>query len=391
MKIAYFTDTYTPEVNGVANTLAKLSSYFEQKNVKHAFFAPAYNNNDGIMEPDVLSQSKRVHRFSGVRVKISPESCMAFPRTALINSLCDDFRPDIVHVTTEFGIGFRGVKYATSRKLPLVMSCHTDFCKYLKYFDLDPLEVIAEKYFRWLYSFSDKILVPSKNTLEKLKEKDYKNLGIWTRGIDTTKFNAGFRSKDVRKMLGAGDKFAFLYVGRLSPEKGLHLLIRAIREINNRFPGKAIFIFTGDGPYAEKIQQAGLNNVKMTGFKHGQELSEIYASCDCFAFPSGTETFGNTPLEAMASGLPVVGINGGGVTDFLTHDYNALLSGENNQYTFTKNLISIMENADLRNRLSENAVNTAISRNWENIFDNLLKDYMEVVEKRSSASSRRAS
>jgi len=391
MKIAYFTDTYAPEVNGVANTLGKLSDYLERKNIKHAFFAPAYNNRDGIMEPDVLSQNKRIHRFSGVRVKMSPESCMAFPRVALINGICDAFDPDLIHVTTEFGIGYRGLKYATSRKLPLIMSCHTDFCKYLKYFDLDPLEAIAEKYLKWFYSFSDKTLVPSKHTLEKLKEKEYNNLGLWTRGIDTSKFNAGFRSNEVRKMLGAGDKFAFLYVGRLSPEKGLRLLIHAINEINSRFPGKAVFIFTGDGPYAEKIQQAGFDNVKMTGFKHGKELSEIYASCDCFAFPSGTETFGNTALEAMASGLPVVGINGGGVTDFLTHDFNALLSGENNQYTFTNNLISIMEDRILRNSLSENAVKTAISRKWDYIFDNLLKDYMEVIEKRTSTSSRRAS
>ena len=271
MKIAYYTDTLAPEVNGVANTLGKLSDYLERKSIRHTFFAPDYRKDD-IEEPDMLSGLKRVHRFPGVRVKVSPESCVAFPRAALINSLCDEFSPDLIHVTTEFGIGYRGLKYATSRKLPLVMSSHTDFCNYLKYFDLDPLEVIAEKYLKWFYSFSDKTLVPSKHTLEKLKEKNYKNLGIWTRGIDTSKFNAGFRSTEVRKMLGTGDKFAFLYVGRLSPEKGLHLMIPAIREINNRFPGKAVFVFTGDGPYAEKIQQAGFENVIMTGFAHNKDF-----------------------------------------------------------------------------------------------------------------------
>jgi len=345
MRVAIFTDTLAPEVNGVANTLDKLSRYFERKSIKHAFFAPDYKKN-GISGLDTLSEAKRVHRFPGVRVKISPESCIAFPRGPLINNLCDDFAPDLVHVTTEFGIGYKGLKYATSRKLPLIMSCHTDYCKYLKHFDLGSLETLAEKYLKWFYSFSDKTLAPSRHTLEKLKEKNYRNVGIWTRGIDTDKFSAGYRSRKVRKMLGAGDKFTFLYVGRLSPEKGLRLLIHAISEINNRFPDKAVFVFTGDGPYAEKIRKAGFDNVVMTGFKHGKELSEIYASCDCFAFPSGTETFGNTPLEAMASGLPVVGINGGGVTEFLTHGHNALLSGENKYSLVRETVVDLTYRVD---------------------------------------------
>jgi len=390
MRIAFFTDTLAPEVNGVANTLGKLSNYLEKKSIKHAFFAPDYRKED-IKEPDMISEMKRIHRFSGVKIKISPESCMSFPRATIINSLCDDFKPDIIHTTTEFGIGYRGLKYATSRDLPLIMSCHTDFCKYLKYFDLEQFETLVEKYLKWFYSFSDKTLVPSKHTLIKLKEKKYENLGIWTRGIDTRKFNAGFRSKEIRNMLGTGDKFAFLYVGRLSPEKGLHLLIHAIREINSRFPGKAAFVFTGDGPYAEKVRHTGFDNVIITGFKHDKELSEIYASCDCFAFPSGTETFGNTPLEAMASGLPVVGINEGGVTDFLTHGFNAVLSGENDQEAFTQNLISIMENKILHKTLSENALSTALSRDWDSIFDILLEDYMTVIEKRGAASVKLAS
>jgi len=131
--------------------------------------------------------------------------------------------------------------------------------------------------------------------------------------------------------------------------------------------------------------------VIMTGFKYDKELSEIYASCDCFAFPSGTETFGNTALEAMASGLPVVGINGGGVTDFLTHGFNAILSGENDQETFTQNLISIMEDKALRNTLSDNAVNTALLRDWDRIFDTLLEDYMSVIQKKDATFKKRAS
>ena len=391
MKVAFFTDTFVPEVNGVANTLAKLSSYLERNSIDHAFFAPAYNYKNGMGEPDYLSQNKRVHRFSGIKVSVSPESCLAFPKAKMINDLCDAFDPDIVHVTTEFGIGYKGMKYATSRKLPLIMSHHTDYCKYLKYFDMSPLETVAEKYMKWFYGFSHKTLVPSKHTLKQLEDKGFKDLGIWTRGIDTNKFNAGHRSTRLREVLGIGKKFAFLYVGRLSPEKGLDVLMKSIAEINSLHPGKAAFVFTGDGPYAETIRRSGFENVIMTGFKRDRELSEIYASCDCYAFPSGTETFGNTALEAIASGLPVAGIDGGGVTDFLTHEYNALLATEGDQDSFTKNMISIMESEILRRRLSENGVITADTRDWDNIFNTLVEDYSTVIEKNAAYTRKRAS
>lgn len=378
VKIAYFTDTYTPEVNGVTNTLAKLSSYLEKEGINHAFFAPQYDDKI-ISGQEIFQDKKKIYRFQGIKVNLSPNSCLALPRTKEIFDLCDEFSPDLVHVISEFGIGYRGLKYATSRKLPMVMSYHTDYYKYLSYFKLNSLESVLNLYLKWFYSFPSRVLVPSRYTLEELIKKDYKNLGIWSRGIDAGTFNTGFRSREVRERLGIGDRFAFLYVGRLSPEKGLHMLLYAIEKINALFPGQTAFVFTGDGPFAENIRQSGFDNVIMTGFKTGHELSQIYASCDCFAFPSGTETFGNAPLEAMASGLPVVGVDSGGVTDFLTHGCNSLLCAAENPDAFTDHLIQVMRNPDLHYRLSENGRKTALSRDWNAIFGRLLEEYSDVI------------
>jgi len=391
MKIAYFTDTYAPEINGVANTLEKLSGYLEKKGIQHAFFAPDYNDEAEEGKLSIFSRMREVYCFKGLKAALSPNSSLSFPPTRVINSLCDGFRPDLVHVTTELGIGYKGMKYALSRNLPLVTSYHTDFCKYLQYHNLKPFEPFVERYLKWFHSFSAKTLVPSAYTLKQLMRKGYNNLDIWSRGVDTSKFNAGFRSEEVRRFWGINGKFAFLYVGRLSPEKGLHMLLYAIEKMNRCFPGETAFIFTGDGPYAETIQNAGFDNVIMTGAKRGRELSEIYASCDCFAFPSGTETFGNTPLEAMASGLPVVGINSGGVTDFLLHRGNALLSAEKDQEAFAMNLMTMLQNKALHRLLSENAVKTARSRGWNEIFGALLGNYAVAMEKRAAASLIRAS
>ena len=377
MRIAYFTDTYLPEVNGVANTLSLLGNYLDGKHINQIVFAPDYEKDYA----DSFSECRKVYRYKGLYTTLSPESRLAFPAFWEIDEICDLFEPDIIHVTTELGIGFRGMRHAVSRGIPLIMSCHTNYCKYLKYHNLDIFRPFLEKYLYWFYSFSAKTLAPSRQTLEELFYNGYQNLELWSRGIDIGRFNPEYRNNELRRNLGSG-KFIFLYVGRLSREKNLDMLLDAACVIEQRFPGQTVFIFTGDGPYAGDIQNRRLPNVVCTGFKHGRELSEIYASADCFAFPSGTETFGNVVLEAMASGLPVAGVASGGVTDFLVSNNNALLCAAEDTQAFTANLISFLEDANLRLRLAGNARKTALSRDWNYIFDGLISIYNNVIEEK---------
>jgi glycosyltransferase involved in cell wall biosynthesis len=374
MRIAFFTDTYQPEINGVTNTLSKLGAYLDNIRVRQLVIAPDYGG-----EVFCDSACRKVFRFKGVAAPLSPKSRLAFPAFWAIDEICDNFKPDIIHVTTELGIGFRGMRYAITRNIPLVMSFHTDYFKYLKYHNLEFARPLLEKYLAWFYRFSASTLAPSRNTLGELLRKGYRNLKLWSRGIDTVCFNPGFRNEELRKTAGQG-RFIFLYAGRLSAEKNLDMLLYSAREIERRFPGKAAFVFTGDGPYAGIIQKSSLPNAFLTGFKRGKELSQIYASADCFAFPSGTETFGNAALEAMASGLPVAGVAGGGVTDFLFHNYNSLMCAPDDAAAFTDNLVSFMNDEKLRLRLADNAKKTALSRDWNNIFDGLVNVYAATIE-----------
>jgi glycosyltransferase involved in cell wall biosynthesis len=404
VRIAYFTDTFAPELNGVTNTLSRLQTWLDKKGIRCVFFAPDYAGKSGREGGTGMKNTQRgapegnaaageiapggasvhptthgVYRFHGFTTSLSPESRLARPRRRTIFDLCDKFNPDLVHVVTELGIGYRGLRYARSRNLPLVMSCHTDYCGFLRYFHLDPLKPLVEKYLAWFYRSAHRILAPSKHTLEQLFQKRYRNLGLWSRGIDTEKFNPRFRSAAWRKGLGIDNKFVFLYVGRLSPEKGLDTLLYAAGELENRFPGKTAFVFTGGGPRAETLRQKKYPTVFLTGFKTGPELSEVYASADCFAFPSETETFGNTPLEALASGLPVAGIASGGVTEFLSHGRNALLCAGGDPGAFTENLVTIMNNTQLRRELAENGQELARSRAWDHVFDDLLSVYRGLI------------
>ncbi|MDR2028495.1 MAG: glycosyltransferase family 1 protein [Treponema sp.] len=391
MRIAYFTDTYDPEVNGVSNTLSRLTAYLGEKRIHHAILAPAYDEEDALPRRENRGSPYRsLYRFKGVKVPLSPKSRLAFPAFWKIDEICDAFQPDLVHVTTELGIGFRGMRYALARNLPLVMSYHTNYGEYLRYFNLGFLKPALEKYLSWFYRFAHRILAPSRHTLEDLFRRQYRNLGLWSRGIDAALFNPEYRSEDLRNRIGKG-KCIFLYVGRLSPEKNLDMLLYAVTELERRFPRKTAFVFTGDGPYTETIRRQKLPHVVLTGFKRGRELSEIYASADCFAFPSGTETFGNAVLEAMASGLPVAGVEGGGVKDFLSHGNNALLCPQDRREAFLKNLITLMEDPGLRLGLAENARRTALARDWNHVFDGLLNTYAAVIEEQRRRYLKRAS
>ncbi|MDR2210959.1 MAG: glycosyltransferase family 1 protein [Spirochaetaceae bacterium] len=380
MKIAYFTDTYNPEVNGVTNTLSRLGTYLDERGIHHTVFAPAYEYEDPLRRwENRHSPYRNLYRFKGLKTPFSPKSRLAFPGFREIDTICDKFRPDLIHVSTELGIGFRGMRYALTRGLPLVMSYHTNYGEYLRYFNLGFLKPVLEKYLAWFYRFAHRILAPSRHTLEDLFHRQYQGLDLWSRGIDAALFNPSYRNEGLRDRIGRG-KFIFLYVGRLSPEKSLDMLLYGAAEIEGRFPGKTVFVFTGDGPYAEVIKTQNLSNVVLTGFKRGRELSEIYASADCFAFPSGTETFGNAALEAMASGLPVAGVASGGVTDFLSHGNNALLCPQGSREAFLENLITLMTDPALRRGLAEGARKTALARDWNRVFEGLLNTYATVIE-----------
>jgi glycosyltransferase involved in cell wall biosynthesis len=380
MRIAYFTDTYHPEINGVTNTLSRLGTYLDEQRIHHVVFAPAYEQGEAFPHRESRHSAYRsLYRFKGLKTRLSPESRLAFPPFWKIDEICDGFKPDLVHVSTELGIGFRGMRYAVTRRLPLVMSYHTNYGDYLRYFTLEFLKPLLEKYLSWFYRFAHRILVPSRHTMEDLFRKCYRNLDIWSRGTDAALFNPEYRNENLRNRIGK-DKCVFLYVGRLSPEKSIDMLLYAAAELERRFPGKTAFVFTGDGPCTETIRQQRLSNVVLTGFKRDRELSEIYASADCFAFPSGTETFGNAPLEAMASGLPVAGVASGGVTDFLSHGHNALLCPNGSRKAFLENLVVFLEKPDLRRSLAENARKTALARGWNRVFDGLLNTYTEVIE-----------
>lgn len=220
MRIAFFTDTFYPQVNGVSNTLRYLSLYLRQSGVEHLFFAPEY----GFESEECVGLP--VVRFRGVCPPIYPDCRLVFAPHARLTAQLVDFEPDLVHIVTEAGIGFSGLMAARELRLPVLMSYHTNFDQYLAHYGLPHLKQVLWSYLRWFHSFALLNLSPSWNTLRELERRGMPRLALWPRGISTECFAPSLRSKALRASLGGTGKTVYLYVGRVSAEKGLDVLFR---------------------------------------------------------------------------------------------------------------------------------------------------------------------
>ncbi len=370
MRIAFFTDTFHPQINGVTNTLNKLDSYLDKKQIEHAFFAPSYKESN-IYE--------KAHRFKSISFPLYPECRLSLPFYPSLSKMADKFKPDIVHLVTPLGIGVSGLRYANEKGIPKVASYHTNFDSYLKYYRLENFENLLWNYMKWFCNSNSLNFCPSNDTMGVLKSKGINNLRLWSRGVDTDIYNPCFKDMNLRRKLGLYGKIAFLYVGRIAVEKDLDTLTGCIKRISRCYKERCAFVIAGDGPYTPQIRDALGDNAVFTGYLKRKELSSLYASCDAFVFPSGNETFGNVILEAMASGLPVIAANSGGVKDSIVEGYNGIYFRHRDMDDLERAIKYFIENKNIICELGKNARQSALDKSWDNVFDGLLADYHDVL------------
>ncbi len=373
MKVALFADTYLPQINGVTNTLSKLVRYYEEKGINYKMFVPKYDTD----MPD-----HNTERFYSIKFLFYPESRITFPNAHRINSILSEFKPDIIHNMNEFNLGIAGMNYGKKHGIPTISTYTTNFSQYADYYKINLLKEPIWSYMKWFHTQNDLTLCPSTAARELLYSQGIHNTKIFSRGIDARQFTPEHRREELRGNLRIADKLAFLYVGRVSNEKDLDILSSSYHSIHNRYGAKAAMVITGDGPYLEKCRQMFPEDTIFTGFKRGKELAEIYASCDIFVCPSSTETFGNVVLEAMASGIPVIGADAGGVGETVQNGQTGLKFIPRDADDLTKCMTELLEDTELRIYLSKNGREYALNRSWNKIFDGLMETYQQVIEEK---------
>ncbi|HEX6434931.1 MAG TPA: glycosyltransferase family 1 protein [Gemmatimonadales bacterium] len=376
MRIALFSEVYWPMVSGVGVTLLRLVKALEARGHEVRVYSASYPLPKG--EPD----RPEVHRSPSIPLFLYPDVQWAFPRLRDVTEDLARFRPDVVHVATEFALGLAGLKAARQLKLPVIASAHTDYDKYAARYGVDWALRVGWHYLRWFYGQAYRVLCPSRIYQEHLRSRGVTHTGIWSRGVDPKEFHPKFRSETYRQALGLGpDDLLVTYIGRIAREKNLTQLLAAW-DVLAPERGRAQLALVGRGPLEDDIRRRQIPGVHVLGLMHDQALAEAYASADLFVFPSATETFGNSLLEAMGSGLPCLAAGAAGVLEFAQHARNAWLVTPNSAGAVAQGLRRLMHDAGLRHRLSQGGLATAAERRWEEVYDQLLNDYQEAIENR---------
>jgi glycosyltransferase involved in cell wall biosynthesis len=376
LRIALFSEVYWPMVSGVGVTLLRLTEALEARGHQVRVYSATYP-----LPPQ--GDRPEVHRSPSVPLFLYPDVQWAFPRLRDVVEDLAQFRPDVVHVATEFSLGIAGVKAARQLGIPIVASAHTDYDQYAIRYGVTWALRAGWHYLRWFYGQAHRVLCPSRIYEEHLHSRGVTHTGIWSRGVDPAEFHPRFRSEAYRARFGVGPgDLLVTYIGRIAREKNLELLLRAWEELVGSRAG-AQLVFVGRGPLEDEIRRRELPGVHVTGLLRGRELSEAYASADVFTFPSPTETFGNSLLEAMGSGLPSLVAAAGGVLEFSEHGRNAWLVAPNSTEAITDGLGRLLSDASLRRRLAGGALETAAARRWDAVYDQLVSDYRAAASART--------
>jgi phosphatidylinositol alpha 1,6-mannosyltransferase len=384
MRVLYCTDTYPPQVNGVSIVTALSVSGLTRLGWECAVVAPRYPAaTHAIWNETRPTQGKTGEvtvSLPSVPLPGYSEVRLALPNPLPVHRLVQSFRPDLVHCATEFSVGRMGQLAAAKAKLPVVSSYHTDFARYADAYGKGWLRQAVSGYLKRFHHRSRRIYTPSTMSRQDLLSLGVADVEVWGRGVDATLFHPARRNAECRKQLGLGDRFTFLYVGRIAPEKQPELIVDAFRIAREMLPPNSVhLIMAGTGPRENELRATAPPDVTFLGFldRHTR-LPQLYANCDAFVFASVTETLGLVLLEAMASGLPVVAAPAGGVRDHLRDGVNGLAYPAGSAHAMAETMVRLVRERDLAAHLGRGARATAENLSWEREMERLDRSYREV-------------
>ena len=377
MKIAFFTETFLPKVDGIVTRLTKTVKHLIEAGDEVVVFCP-----EGCPSNYMGAQ---VVGVPAMPLPLYPELKLGLPGPAVSDAL-DNFQPDLVHVVNPAVLGLGGIWLAKTNNIPLVASYHTHLPKYLEHYGMGMLEPLLWELLKAAHNQAILNLCTSTAMVKELSDKGIQHTALWQRGVDTEVFRPELRKNEMRRrLLGKfTDEGALLiYVGRLSAEKQ----IERIKPVLDALPNARLAL-VGDGPHRqqlEKIFESTATN--FVGYLAGEDLASAYASGDAFLFPSSTETLGLVLLEAMAAGCPVIGANRGGIPDIITDGINGCLYDPDGQNKGSESLINATQrllNNDLEHQSMRKAAREEAEKwSWASATAQLRSYYRQILTQES--------
>jgi glycosyltransferase involved in cell wall biosynthesis len=369
VRIAFFTETFLPKVDGIVTRLTKTLQHLVAAGDEVLIFCP-----EGA--PDSYLGAKVVG-VPALPLPLYPELKLALPRPAVSEAL-EQFRPDLVHVVNPAVLGLGGIWLAKSRNLPLVASYHTHLPKYLEHYGMGMLEPLLWELLKAAHNQASLNLCTSTAMVAELAAKGIQHTALWQRGVDTDLFRPELRNDRMRARLhGPHDDTGnlLLYIGRLSAEKQ----IERIRPVLEAMPQTRLAL-VGDGPHRQQLERCFEGTpTTFVGYLAGQDLASAYACGDAFLFPSSTETLGLVLLEAMAAGCPVVGADRGGIPDIVSDGENGCLYDPDQPHSLTTAVQRLLGESQTRSCLRQAARQEAERWGWAGATDQLRGYYRKVL------------
>lgn len=370
LRVALVTDTFLPEINGVTTVLRTMRDGLSARGHEVFVVAPRYGAN-GADEANVL-------RCGSVPFPWYPAVRLSLPIGGRVARSLDRFQPNLVHSVTEGPLGGIGRRWAVRHRVPLVTSFHTDFPRYAGRYLGSWAIAPVRRYCRWFHSPAVVTQTPSQETARELRSFGLPSVMVWGRGVDPQRFTPDRRSECRRQAVGNSTRPVLLYVGRLAREKDIAVLMETFRLLHGKLGDRVGFEVSGDGPEAASVREE-LPFARHHGFLDRDRLADLYADSDLFVFPSPTETCGLVALEAMASGLPVIAADQGGVLENLRPGVNGLLAPAGDAAAFATAAAELLEDPERRAGMAAGARAWALGHSWERELDALEVTYLQVA------------
>jgi glycosyltransferase involved in cell wall biosynthesis len=287
-------------------------------------------------------------------------------------------RPDAVYVATQGPLGHAALHAARTARIAVVTGFHTQFQQYSRYYGLGLLMRPIVNLLRNFHNRSDGTLVPTSALEHTLDEDGFRNVQVFSRGVDTAQFSPVRRCADLRRTWGCDDSsIVALYVGRIAAEKNIGLALRAFDAISAH-NDHVRCVLVGDGPELARLRGVNPHYV-FAGAKVGDELARFYASADCFVFPSMTETFGNVVPEAMASGLAVIAFDYAAAHEHIEHWRNGVLVPQDQEQAFVDAVVAAVSDPARLEGLGAAARSTAEGLGWDRVIGDVEQRLREVI------------
>lgn len=364
MHVTLITETYAPEINGVANTLSRLCDGLRLRGHRVEVIRPRQNEDQSRAAEDdlMLCRGWPIPGYPGLQ----------WGQSSMHKLLrrWQRQRPDVLYIATEGPLGLSALRAARRLGIAIVSGFHTNFQQYTRQYGLGLVTRLLTHYLRWFHNRSNSTLVPSVSQKTELERRGFERLALLSRGVDCQLFHPSKRSGFLRESWGLEPQdTAVLHVGRLAPEKNLRLLKATFEGLVSAYPDKTLkLIIVGDGPVRATLEQQ-LPDAIFCGTQRGEALATHYASGDLFLFPSLTETFGNVVLEALASGLGVVAYDEAAAAQHIRHGHNGALAMPEDAEGFVDAARWILEDDETLRRVRLNARQHASRQGWPGIVD----------------------